>query len=352
MFFASDNSAGISDKILAAIAAANSGPASSYGGDALTEALTARMAEVFERPVSIFPVATGTAANILSLAAIAPPWSGILCSHSAHVMTDECGGAEMFTGGAKMFGVDGRHSKIDPAVLADRLAGWPDVVPHHVRPAAISISQVSEFGSAWSAGEVGAIGDLARQYGLKLHMDGARFANAVAALGCAPADITWRAGVDILSFGATKNGALTAETIVVFDPELAVSLPFRRMKSGHLLSKSRFLAAQMLAYLDDGHWLDLAGHANAMAAKVADAVGAAPKARLAVPVDANEVFAYLQPEADAALKDAGAVYHRWPGGIPDEQDPPVGPEVLVRFVTSFQTTGQDVGRFAQVLADA
>jgi threonine aldolase len=174
-------------------------------------------------------------------------------------------------------------------------------------------------------------------------MDGARFGNAVASLGCAPADITWKAGVDILSFGATKNGALAAEAIVVFDPDLAASLPYRRMKAGQLLSKGRFLAAQFLAYLRDDHWLELAGHANAMAA---------PKARLAAPVDANEVFAYVKPAADAALQEAGAVYHDWPGGTPDPADPPVGDEKLVRFVASFQTTGQEVGRFAQVIGAA
>lgn len=352
MQFASDNTAGISERILKAIAEASNGFAGSYGGDERTRALEARMADLFERDVTIFPVVTGTAANALSMAAIAAPWTGILCSHDAHVMTDECGAAEMFTGGAKLFGIDGRHAKFDADELARRLEAWPGGVPHHVQPAAVSISQVSEFGAVWSVSEVGAIGEIAKRNGLKLHMDGARFANAVAALGCAPADITWRAGVDILSFGATKNGALAAEAIVVFDPDLAASLAYRRMKAGQLLSKGRFLAAQFLAYLEDGHWLELAGHANAKASDLGAAIEAAPNCRLAVPVQANEVFAFIAPSVDRALTEAGAAYHDWPAGIPDPEDPPVDGEKLVRFVCSFQTTGQEVGRFAQVIGTA
>ncbi len=352
MQFASDNTAGVSERILEAINAASKGFAGSYGGDERTEALKARMAEIFETDVAVFPVVTGTAANALSMAAVAEPWSGILCSHDAHVMTDECGAAEMFTGGAKLFGVDGRHAKIDAGALARRLEAWPGGVPHHVQPSAISISQVSEFGAVWSVEEVGAIGEIAKRHGLKLHMDGARFANAVAALGCAPADITWRAGIDILSFGATKNGALAAEAIVVFDPALAASLSYRRMKVGQLLSKGRFLAAQWLAYLEEGHWLELAGHANAMAARIGEAIEAAPDARLAAPVQANEVFAFVKPSVDEALKEAGAHYHDWPSGVPDPADPAVDGEILVRFVASFQTTGQEVGRFARVIGAA
>lgn len=349
MNFASDNTAGISDPILKAICDASTGVSPSYGGDDWTAALEKRMGEVFEADVAVFPVATGTAANILSLAAIAAPWSGILCSHDAHVMTDECGGAEMLTGGAKLFGIDGRRAKIDRAALAAALAGWPRGVPHHVQPSAISISQASEFGAVWTPDEVAGIGGIARACGLKVHMDGARFANAVAALGCAPADITWRAGVDILSFGATKNGALAAEAIVVFDRALAASLPYRRMKAGHLLSKSRFLAVQLLAYLEDGLWLELAAHANAMAGTIGAAVEAAAGARLAAPVEANEVFAYLEEPVDRALGEAGCTYHHWPSGMPDPADPPREGEVLARFVASFQTTGQEVGRFAQVI---
>lgn len=352
MNFASDNTAGISDRILKAINEANSGFAGSYGGDASTEALEARISEVFETEAAVFPVATGTAANILATAAITPPWSTMLCSHNAHLMTDECGGAEMFTGGAKLIGIDGRYSKMSPDALRAALGSWPGGVPHHMQPASLSISQVSEFGSVWSVDEVAEIGGIAREHGLKFHMDGARFANAVAALGCAPADITWRAGVDILSFGATKNGALAAEAIVVFDKKLAASLPYRRMRSGHLVSKSRFLAVQLLAYLEDGHWLELADHANGMAQRIGSAIDTAANARLAAPVQANEVFAFISPSLDTALKAAGADYHDWPTSIPDLNDPPVDGEVLVRFVASFQTTGQEVGRFAQIVAEA
>lgn len=352
MNFASDNTAGIAAPILEAIAAASAGFAGSYGGDRWTAALAARMAEVFETEVAVFPVASGTAANILSMAAIARPWSGILCSHDAHIMTDECGGAEMLTGGAKLYGIDGRNAKIDAHVLSRRLATWPRGVPHHVQPAAVSITQASEYGAVWTPDEVGAIGAVARRHGLRLHMDGARFANAVAALGCAPADVTWRAGVDILSFGATKNGAMAAEAVVVFDRALADSLPFLRMRTGHLLSKGRFLAAQLLAYLEGGLWLELAAHANAMAARLGAAIEASPDARLAAPVEANEVFAYLAGPADRALKAAGCGYHHWTSGIPDPDNPPRGGEVLARFVTSFQTGEADVARFAEVIAAA
>lgn len=352
MNFASDNTAGISGRILDAIASANPGAAASYGGDDLTKTLESRMADLFETDLAVFPVATGTAANALSLAAAAPPWSGILCSHNAHVMTDECGAAEMFTGGAKLFGIEGRFAKVDAAALARRLECWPGGTPHHVQPAAISISQASEFGAVWSPAEVGALGGLAREHGLKLHMDGARFANAVAALGCSPADVTWKAGVDILSFGATKNGALAAEAIVVFDGDLARSLPFRRMKAGQLLSKGRFLAAQLLAYIEDGHWLELAGHANAMARSLGVAIDAAPGMRLAVPVEANEVFAFARSRVAEALTAAGAAFHDWPAGVPDETDPAQDGEILLRFVTSFQTTAEEVDRFAELVGSA
>lgn len=349
MNFASDNTAGIAAPILQAIADASTGFAGSYGGDRWTAALTERMAEVFEADVAVFPVASGTAANILSMASIARPWTGILCSHDAHIATDECGGAEMLTGGAKLYGVDGRHAKIDAAELTRRLETWPRGVPHHVQPAAISITQATEYGAVWAPEEVSSIGRIARAHDLRLHMDGARFANAIAALGSAPADVTWRAGVDILSFGATKNGAMAAEAVVVFDRALAEALPFQRMRTGHLLSKGRFLAAQLLAYLEGGLWLNLAGHANAMAARIGAAVEASPGARLAAPVEANEVFAFLGEAADRALKDAGCAYHHWTSGIPDPANPPRKGEVLARFVASFQTREEEVDRFAEAV---
>ncbi|MEJ8573840.1 low specificity L-threonine aldolase [Microbaculum marinum] len=349
MNFASDNTAGISERILKAINEASTGFAGSYGGDDATRALEARFAEVFETDLTVFPLATGTAANALSIATITPPWRAVLCSENAHIMTDECGAAEMFTGGAKLIGLAGRNAKYSARTLAERLETWPPGAPHHTQPASLSLSQASEFGSVWQPDELAEIGEVARAHGLKVHMDGARFANAVASLQCAPADITWRAGVDILSFGATKNGALAAEAIVVFDKELAASLPFRRMKTGHLLSKGRFLAVQLLAYLEDGHWLKLAGHSNAMATRLAEAIEASPKARLAAPVEANEVFAYLDHTVHEALQTAGADYHEWPMSVPDKEDPPREGEVLARFVASFQTSGQEVGRFAQVI---
>ncbi len=343
MNFASDNTAGISAPILSAIEAANTGFSPSYATDALTREVESRMAEIFEHPVSVFVVTTGTAANALSLAALAPPWTAVLASHDAHVMTDECGAVEMFSGGARVTGIDGAYAKIDAEALRARLDDWPRGRPHALQPGALTISQASEFGAVWTPPEIEAIGAIAKAHGIGLHMDGARFANAVAALDCAPADISWRAGVDILSFGATKNGAMGAEAIVVFTPAVAETLEKRRMRSGHLVSKSRFVAAQWLAYLRDGHWLELAAHANAMAARLAAAIDASPGARLAAPTEANEVFAWLTDDIIGALRAAGAVFHEWPrhGGA--------GGESMVRLVASFATSTSETDRFGEIL---
>ena len=311
MNFRSDNVSFIAPEILAAIAAANVGDAPSYGADPVTARVTRRFAEIFEHEVAVFPLATGTAANALALAAVTPPWGAVYCHEEAHVQTDECGAPEFYAGGAKLIGLPGADAKIVPATVDARMT--EQGVVHHAQPAAISISQATEAGTLYSPAEVSALGAVARRYGMVLHMDGARFANAVVALGCAPADITWRAGVDVLSFGATKNGALAAEAVIFFDPEKATDFAYRRKRGGHLFSKMRFLSAQLDGYLADAVWLRNAAHANRVAALLADGLAGVQGARLRHPVQANEVFIELPERVIAALAAAGFGFYRWGG---------------------------------------
>jgi len=267
MNFRSDNVTGVAPEILAALAAANAGSAAAYGEDAVTKRLAQRFAALFEHAVEVFPVATGTAANALALATLVPSWGVIYCHEAAHIQVDECGAPEFFAGGAKLLPLAGDDAKLRPEVV-ERAIGGQGVV-HHAQPAAISISEATEAGTLYRPEEIAALGALARRHGLALHMDGARFANAVAALGCSPAELSWRAGVDALSFGATKNGALAAEAVIFFDPAKVKGFAYRRKRGGHLLSKMRFLSAQLEAYLADDLWLANARHANAMAARLA-----------------------------------------------------------------------------------
>jgi len=309
--FRSDNVTGIAPEIIAAIAAANTGDSPSYGADPITARVTRRFAEIFEHEVAAFPLATGTAANALALATMVPPWGAVYCHEESHVQTDECGAPEFYAGGAKLIGLPGADAKLGPAAVEARMI--EQGVVHHAQPAAISISQATEAGTLYTLAEVGALGALARRYGLALHMDGARFANAVAALGCSPAEITWRAGVDVLSFGATKNGALAAEAVIFFDPEKAADFAFRQKRGGHLFSKMRFLSAQLDAYLADGLWLRNAMHANCVAARLAEDLAQIAGACLRYPTQANEVFVELPERAIRALAEAGFGFYRWGG---------------------------------------
>ncbi len=311
MNFRSDNVTGIAPEIIAAIAAANTGDSPSYGADPITARVTRRFAEIFEHEVAAFPLATGTAANALALATMVPPWGAVYCHEESHVQTDECGAPEFYAGGAKLIGLPGADAKLGPAAVEARMI--EQGVVHHAQPAAISISQATEAGTLYTPAEVGVLGALARRYGLALHMDGARFANAVAALGCSPAEITWRAGVDVLSFGATKNGALAAEAVIFFDPEKAADFAFRQKRGGHLFSKMRFLSAQLDAYLADGLWLRNAMHANCVAARLAEDLAQIAGACLRYPTQANEVFVELPERAIRALAEAGFGFYRWGG---------------------------------------
>jgi threonine aldolase len=334
MNFSSDNVAGIAPEILAALAAANVGREPSYGDDPLTAQVERRLAEIFEHRVTVFPVATGTAANALALATLAPPWGAVYCHAEAHVAVDECGAPEFYAGGARMAGIAGPHGKIGVDDLAPLLPGGKGIV-HHMQPAAISLTQATEAGTVYRPHEVAAIGELARRHGLGLHVDGARFANALVHLGCAPADITWRAGVDVLSFGATKNGAAAAEAVIFFDPAKAGEFAFRRKRGGHLFSKMRFLSAQLDAYLADDLWLRNARHANAMAARLAAGLTQLAGMRLRHPVEANEIFVEMPNQAIEALLARGFHFYRWDG--------PQGN--CVRLVTAFDTAPADVDAF-------
>jgi threonine aldolase len=328
--FFSDNAAPVHPAVLEAIAAANATD-TAYDGDALSATLDAAFSELFETRVTALWVATGTAANSLALAAYVRPWQGILCHREAHIEVDECGGPALYTGGAKLILLDGEGAKIDAAAIDATMAGIRKDV-HQVQPAAISITNASEYGLSWRADEVAAIGDAARRHGLTLHMDGARFANACAFTGAAPADITWRAGVQALSFGCVKNGGMNAEALLFFG-DAPPGVHELRKRAGHLQSKGRFLAAQILAMLKDDLWLSNARAANGAAA----IIGTAANERLLYPVEANEIFLRLSAAEAATLRAAGLDFYDWGDGA-------------ARLVTSWQHTPADVGPLAEAIS--
>jgi threonine aldolase len=306
MHFRSDNTAPAAPEILAAVSSANVGAASAYGEDTWSKRLNAAYAELFEHDCFVFTVATGTAANAIALASAAPPWGSVLTHRESHIECDEGGAPEFFAGGAKLALLDGAHAKIDAPAVEKHLRILRHGV-HSPLPAAISISQASERGAVYRPDEIVRLSATARREKLALHMDGARLANAVAHLGCKPADVTWRAGVDLLSFGATKNGALGAEAVIVFDSKRAEEIARRRKRGGHLMSKGRYAAAQLLAYIDKGLWLSLAARANALATRI----GAAADVFLSAPVESNQVFIRPGVEGLKELRAAGVEFYDW-----------------------------------------
>ena len=342
MNFASDNTAGMAPEILAALGQANTGYALGYGNDAWTRGVEQRFSELFEKDVAVFLVPTGTVANSLALAHLTPPWGAVLCHAESHVAVDECGAPEFFGGGIKLVGLAGDGAKISPATLRTALAGqWGG--PHHVSPAALSLSQATECGTIYRVAEVKELAEIAHARGIAVHMDGARLGNALARTNVSLAELTWKAGVDVLSFGATKGGAMGAEAVIFFDPARGANMQDRRKRGGALVSKHRFIAAQFEAYLADDVWLRLARHANAMADALAAGLTAAG-CKPVWPVEANEVFAPLTTDADKRLKAAGATYYPWPGaGLNIDAE-----KILVRLVTSFQTTEDDVEKFLAI----
>ncbi|HEX5087887.1 MAG TPA: beta-eliminating lyase-related protein [Nocardioides sp.] len=338
----SDNAAGVAPEILAAVEAANTGSALAYGGDDLTAHLQEVVRTVFEHPTArVFPVTSGTAANSLALSAATPPWGAVLCHPTAHIIGSEGGATSLFGGGVVMRGVDGAHALVEPARLRATLeqVRWGD--PHESQPSVLSLTLPSDYGTVYLPEQVGELVSIAREFGLRAHLDGARIANAVAALGCAPADVTWRAGVDVLSLGATKNGALSAEAIVAFDDRIADELVYRTKRAGHVTSKMRFQSAQLTAYLTDGLWLRLAGHANErMAELVAELQSLSPYGvRLEERVDVNMAFVELPAPAIDVAAEAGLQFYR------------MGPST-VRLVTSWQTTVEDVKEACARLREA
>jgi threonine aldolase len=341
--FASDNTAPVAPAILDAIANANAGFARGYGNDEWTYGVERRLSEIFEREVAAFLVPTGTAANALALAQITPPWGVVFAHAESHIATDECGAPEFFGGGLKLAGLSGEGAKIAPQTLRTALAGYGGHSPHQMVASALSITQASEAGTIYRTDEIAMLCAIAKERALAVHMDGARFANALVRLNATPAQLTWQSGIDVLSFGATKGGALAAEAVVIFDPSRAAFFAERRKRGGHLLSKHRFLAAQFAAYLADDLWLTLARRANAMADRLAQklkALGLPP----VWPVEANLVFVALPRALDAKLKAAGASYYvRASESLTIPAD-----HVLARLVTCFATEDEDIERFVNL----
>ncbi|MCC6435162.1 MAG: low specificity L-threonine aldolase [Acidimicrobiales bacterium] len=332
----SDNAAGAAPELLAAVAGANTGSALAYGGDEWTRRLEARASEVFERPgVRVFPVVSGTAANALSLSALCPPWGAVLCHESAHILRSECGASSMLGGGLQLRGLPGPDTKltVDAVHAAFASTNWGD--NHHAQPSVLSLTSPTDLGAIYQVDEVAELAAAARERGLRVHLDGARLANALVALGCSAAELTWRAGVDVVSLGALKNGGLSCDAIVCFDDAAAAELHYRTKRSGHVASKMRFQSAQLDAYLADGLWLRLAASANATMARLTaglDRLGVELVVRPAV----NMVFARLDGPTADALAAAGVDFYR------------MGPDT-VRFVTSWQTTPEDIDAVLAVL---
>jgi threonine aldolase len=341
--FASDNTAPVAPAILDAMVAANAGYALGYGNDDWTAGVERRLSEIFEREVAAFLVPTGTAANALALAQVTPPWGVVFCHTDSHIATDECGAPEFYGSGLKLEGLAGDGAKIAPQTLQAALAGYSGHSPHQMVASALSITQASEAGTIYRTHEIATLCEIAHGRALAVHMDGARFANALVRLNATPAQMTWQSGIDALSFGATKGGAMAAEAVIIFNSERAAYFGERRKRAGQLLSKHRFLAAQFAAYLADDLWLKLARHANAMADRLAQKLGEAGLPPV-WPVEANLVFVALPHALDAKLKAAGASYYVRPSG--DLRLP--ADHVLARLVTSFATQTEDIERFANL----
>ncbi len=334
MNFCSDNTTGISPQILAAISEANQGNAMPYGADEYTQEAEKHLASLFETDATVYLIGTGTAANSLALSTVTPPYGAVLCHKDSHIAYDETGAPEFYTGGAKLIGLEGDYGKITPKRIEAAVANNRGSV-HQVLPSAVSLTQSTEFGAVYSREKIKAICDMAHSHNMKVHMDGARFANAVASTGASPAELTWKQGVDVLTFGATKNGAMGAESVIFFDKILAEQFGRRRKRGGQLFSKMRFIAAQWNAYLTDNLWLNNARHANAMATKLSQGLAAIESCQVTSPVEANEIFVVMPTPIHKALTDKGFNFYQWPG---DNKD-------LYRLVTAFDSKEEDIDSF-------
>ena len=337
MYFTSDNASGAAPEIMAVIVTANDGFARSYGSDDLMVAVQSRIRQIFDAPeAAVYLVATGTAANALALSLYCPPWGTVFAHTDAHIALDECGAPEFYTNGAKLIGVDGAHGKMTPDTLTQAIDNIGQGGVHGMQRGMVSITNVTEAGTVYTPAEVAALAAVAKSYGLPCHLDGARFTNALVASNASAADMTWAAGIDILSFGGTKNGCLGVEAVVIFDPAKAWEFELRRKRGGHLFSKHRYLSAQMLAYLTDDLWLRLARHANAMGTRLAGGLIAKPGVQMRHPVGANMMFPEWNTGTHAQLESQGAAYYR--------MNAQAGREAA-RLVTSWSTNPEDVDAF-------
>jgi threonine aldolase len=340
MNFASDNAYGALPQVLDALVRANDGAVRPYGADPCTEALPARFAALFEREVAVYPVVTGTAANALALACLTPPHGAIFCHAQSHIMDSECGAPEFYSHGAKLIGIAGEDGKLSLAAITAAIDAVPRGFVHTSQPFAVSLSQPTEMGTVYSLAEIAAIAEACHARGVKLHMDGARFACALDSLKATPAQATWQCGVDVLSFGASKGGTLGAEAVVFFDPADARDFEYRRKAGGHLVSKMRFVSAQLHAFVEDGLWLQAAARANALAQTLAEGLRPLGAVRIVGAVQTNMVFAQMPVELAARLREAGAIFYDW--------TPPQDGRVLVRLATSFATPPGDVAKFVEI----
>nr|WP_319513626.1 low specificity L-threonine aldolase [uncultured Cohaesibacter sp.] len=349
MYFASDNWAGASEPIMNALMRHKDGYEPAYGDGPICESIEQRFQEIFETDCSVFVVGTGTAANALALSALTGPAGTVFCHKEAHIRVDECGAPEFLTSGARMWGLDGKHGKLSQEALQIGFKEVPHGVVHHGQPSAISLTQATEIGTLYSVEEITQLSAQAKDNGLAVHMDGARFANALVTLGVTPAEMTWKAGVNVLSFGATKNGAWCAEAVVFFNKDYAKDFIYRRKRAGQLFSKMRFAAAQFEGYFENDHWLDNARHSNAMAARLVKGLEAMDHTRVAWPSGSNEVFAIVPKQAAQKATAAGAVFYDWPSFGLDPEECPGEDEVLLRLVSSFSTTTEEVDQFLDCL---
>ena len=351
MNFKSDNSGPAAPQVVEAIVKANEGYQASYGGDEIMESVTEGMRKLFDAPdAGVFLVSTGTAANALCLACLCPSWATIYCHEHSHVEEDECGAPEFYTGGAKLTLLDGKHAKIDKGALASALASAAPVGVHNVQRGALSITNATEHGSVYTVEEVAGLAELAKGYQIPVHMDGARFANAVVSLDCTPAALTWQSGIDALSFGGTKNGLLGVEAVVLFGEEKCWEFELRRKRGGHLFSKHRFLSAQMDAYLANGLWLDLARRANRSAAKLAEGLATASNVHLLHPVEANMLFVAMPLQAHVRAMEHGAQYYLWPPNQPIlNNDDEI---VTARLVCNWSTSDSEIEQLIDLLGNS
>lgn len=343
MNFASDNVYGVDPRIMQAMVDANARLTNvSYCHDDDSKRVEEKLSQVFEKEVRAFLVVNGTGANSLALSAMCPPFGGVLCHEGSHINTDECNAPELITGGAKLVTMAGAGNKLTPAIVEARLSQFMHG-EHGAKLSALSITQATELGTVYSVADIKALADLVKPKGIKVHMDGARFANALVTLGCSPAEMTWKAGVDVLSFGGTKNGGMILEAVVFFDTALAEDFLYRRKRAAQLVSKSRYLSAQMMAYLKDDVWLPNARRANGLAQTLAKGLQQSNRVRLSNPVEANEVFAIMPRATFNAVTAAGAHFYEWPmDGLADD-------EVHCRFVLSFATPEEHVTQFLALM---